>query len=152
MLFYAIRKPQLAIYLFILTIALGRIWFNLSVLPFLERRSTAIEYENHVKNMNQITNKQQIFWTGAPLTYKPELKLAGHILLKEQFDIPPTLPYGIPYYQFKHSGYIMDYDTIIQSGRYYLGPDTMIQHKNIDTLYAFKEKWHNRKLILFKKN
>ena len=151
-LFYAIPKPQLAIYLFILTIALGRIWFNLSVLPFLERRSTAIEYEHHVKNMNVITQNQQIFWTGEPLTYEPELKLAGHVLLKEAFNIPPTLPYGIPYYQFKHSGYIMDYDTVIQRGRYYLGPDTMIQQKNIDTLYAFKEKWHNRKLILFKKH
>ena len=147
--YFAIQKRQFAIYFFLLAIVAGRIWFNASIIPFLEHRSTAIEYENHVMQMNHITNKKQIFWTGEPLTYEPKLKLFGVKLLEESFKIPPTLPYGIPYYQFKQSGFIMEYDTVIKPDRYYLGPDTMISHQNIDTLYQFREKWHNRKLLLF---
>lgn len=143
-----IKKNNGILYL-ILVLALGRIWFNFAVQPYLESRSNGNYYKSQIQHINQITNKKKVFWTGKPYIYKSDLQLFGFNIEVPDFMIPPKLPYGIPYYQYINSGHLLTYDSVPQKGNYYLSVDTLIQEKHIDTLYQFKENWKGRNLVLF---
>jgi 4-amino-4-deoxy-L-arabinose transferase-like glycosyltransferase len=149
LLFALYRTKNYSILYFVLAIVIGRLWFNFAVLPYLESRSNGNFYKSHIENINNITNKKKVYWTGSSITYQPDLKLFGLDINDVKYTIPPHLPYGIPYYQYLESGFLLSYDSVLKKGNYYLAIDTLIKQPEIDTLYQFNEKWKGNSLVLF---
>lgn len=149
LLFVLFRTKNYSILYFVLTIVIGRLWFNFAVLPYFESKSNGDLYKSHVQNINKITNNNKVLWTGRPIVYQPGFKLFGKKIVDVKYSIPPHVPYAIPYYQYLQSGHLLSYDSMLKKGQYYLAIDTLIKQSEIDTLYQFTEKWKGNSLILF---
>jgi 4-amino-4-deoxy-L-arabinose transferase-like glycosyltransferase len=88
--------------------------------------------------------------------YKPSDTLNLVIDLKVSklnFGTIPTIPhvaYQMPYYYYRYTGNIVQYDTILQQNKNYIGYRSGLRGMKVDILYSFKdENQSNDEIMLF---
>ncbi|MBN2174063.1 MAG: glycosyltransferase family 39 protein [Bacteroidales bacterium] len=149
-IFLFFRLKQEFIYLFILFIIVTRIGFNIVVLPYLHQHSRASEYIEHVERIIAISKDAPVYYTGYPLTYYPDISLAGNPIYQAEITIPPLTAFQIPYYLFKSNHKIALYEPEPESGKFYLSYEPFSRNFDIDIYYSFDERLINQKMLLFK--
>ena len=150
-LLWVYRKyPAWKLNTFILFILLLRIGFNLTYLPASAKYSDSMIYRNHIEQVLTISQKEPIHWAGEPYRFKAEVGFGPLSFGETTLATAPLVAYQIPYYVTKGNGHIMQFDTSLQTQRYYLAHDSFIsKDKERKVLYRFPDKWMRKDVVLF---
>lgn len=65
--------------------------------------------------------------------------------------VPSSLFHQIPYYYYRSSRQILQYDTLITPGRIYISYDSLVRNENVERLFATSISKKNDTLVLFRK-
>lgn len=152
-LIVAFRKyPGHKIYFFILFIFLMRIGYNFTYLPALARESSQLIYRDHIGKVLEITGSAPVHWCGEPYTFESDASIGPFTFKYVKHTSPTQLAFQIPYYLTKGNGHIMQFDTSLKAGQFYLAHEDFIRNMPVKVLYSFPDKWMLKEVILFKTN
>jgi len=145
-------KKTLRVYIFLIALLIGRIGFNIFLLPFFRLDCEANEYKQHADKMIAIANNETIYYTGDSLKISPDISLFALKIARTTIYTPPQLPYQIPYYLGRSTNKILEYTTKTEKGKLYLVHMRDLKDFHINILYSFQDKWGNdKRMILYRK-
>ncbi|MCZ4409882.1 hypothetical protein O3Q51_13760 [Cryomorphaceae bacterium 1068] len=132
-----------------LLLAFLRISYNVCILPIQAVDSKSTYYANQVEEILEITEHQEVFWTGYSYSFQPELSLAGQSFLKDSLTTPPLLAYQIPYYYSLNTNSRLIYlgEPIVDS--WLLGEKNYALNSDSKIYFEFKDKWTQNTLVLY---
>jgi hypothetical protein len=152
--YFSIKNFKTIIHLWVLVLAMliGRLGYNLIVIPQMSHLNTALQYESIVSDMLEITNGDRIYYTGDKQIIQPDISFLGKEVYKDEFYTPIDIPFQIPYYYAHLSGDIMRYSDQIERHSFYLmyKRDIWIFEGQKDLLYEFQANTNAETLVLFR--
>jgi len=131
-------------------LAFLRLSYNICILPVQAADSKSTYYANQVSKILEISKGHDVFWTGDPYFFYPELSLTGHRILTDSFSTPPLLAYQIPYYYSVTSNKRMLYLPKATPGTWQLGEKHYALKSNGKIYFEFKDKLTQKTLVLYK--
>ncbi len=143
------QKADLQIYTFVLFLGVLRIGMNLIYLPLIDKNLEKT-YSEHIEEVLKITGDAPVHWNAALYHFSSDASIGPLKFAEKELTTAPLIAYQIPYYLTKGNGKIMQFDSIRQSGQYYLAPAMWIKKEKPEVLYRFRERWQNFDLVLFK--
>lgn len=137
-----------AIYLTIAILLIARIGYNIWGMPYQQLHNNHMVYREITNKILQITGNNPVHLTGEPDNWDAKFGLFQHQFYQASKDIPPILPYQIPYYLSTANHRIMEYDPDPQACNYYIQYAETLQPGHGQILYSFTEKWTKRTMVL----
>lgn len=145
------RDPSSSkIYLVILSLVIARIGMNVLYLPDLNQKTRAFANHRHVENLLQITGDQGFYLSGDPYTQETKISFGPLGTFSSELITAPILSYSIPYYYTTRTKRILQYETEMSEGKYYLLNIEDIGEEKVDTLYTFQDGTTKDDLALVK--
>lgn len=134
----------------LLYVVVFRFALDVFYLPVLTATSKNLVYRQRSAEILAITKNDVVYWAEQPYTFTSELK-AGPLRLKEATHTTAALLcYELPYYLTRSNGHIMQFDTVLQPGRFYITTPEFIEGRNLPVLYQLHDTWTQRELVLVK--
>ena len=130
-------------------LAFLRLSYNVCILPIQAADSKSAYYANQVDEILGITENQEVFWTGYPYTFKPELSLAGKSFMRDSISTPPLLAYQIPYYYSLNTNSRLLYTPQPTEETWLLGEKQYALNNDGRIYFEFKDKWTQNILVLY---
>ncbi|UTW64585.1 hypothetical protein KFE98_10730 [bacterium SCSIO 12741] len=147
---FGFYKTHHKIALLILFLFVLRIGYNQLLLPNLAQENSVENYEPHVQEVLRITEGQPVRWCGYIYLFESDASVGPITFEKSELVTPTLMAYQVPYLLTRENGYIMQYDTILEPGQFYLSHDDFLRDKTVEKLYEFEDRWMKKNLILFK--
>jgi hypothetical protein len=132
-----------------LILAFLRLSYNICILPVQAADSKSTYYANQVDEILEITENQEVFWTGYPYSFQPELSLVGQSFMRDSISTPPLLAYQIPYYYALNSNSRLLYMPKPTKGNWLLGEKQYALQSGGNIYFEFKDKWTQNTLVLY---
>lgn len=133
----------------IVVLAFLRVAYNVCILPLQAAEDKATYYAGQVEEMRNISENEEILWTGRPYTFRPELSLLGMSFMRDSIKTPPLLAYQIPYYYTLLSDQRLLFADRTTEGKWYLGEKQFALSEGGKIYYEFKDQWTRRDLVLY---
>ncbi|MGB6035844.1 MAG: hypothetical protein WBG42_06220 [Cryomorphaceae bacterium] len=131
-------------------LAFLRLSYNICILPVQAADSKSTYYANQVDEILEITENHEVFWTGYPYSFQPELSLAGQSFMRDSISTPPLLAYQIPYYYSLNLNSRLMYRPQPTKNRWLLGEKQYALNSDGKIYFEFKDKWTQNTLVLYK--
>jgi 4-amino-4-deoxy-L-arabinose transferase-like glycosyltransferase len=138
------------IWLFVTGLILIRLIYAAIGIPIQSKGS--FDFKPMMASMAQKANGQPVSFFLPADTLKLDI-VVGDTLVKWKKDpivVPPFLFHQIPYYYYRSSGSIMQYDTAITTGKTYISYDSLLKNKEIERIFAAFDKRAKDSLVLFR--
>ncbi len=132
-----------------LILAFLRLSYNICILPVQAADSKSTYYATQVDEILKITENQEVFWTGYPYAFQPELSLAGESFMKDSLSTPPLLAYQIPYYYSLNTDSRLMYLLQPTDETWLLGEKQYAQNIGGKVYFEFKDRWTQNTLVLY---
>jgi 4-amino-4-deoxy-L-arabinose transferase-like glycosyltransferase len=140
------KIPERVIMLLVLTLAVGRITYNYTLLPYQQRTMKSLQRYREIQQAAlDASNGGPIHTFGLPDTIYVNPSIAGISLMEDTIYIPQYYPYQIPLKLALAKGEIIPYDTIAQAGITYLTTDSLIADPSAKIYYR-KMVWDEKEL------
>ncbi len=134
----------------LLFVVLLRFGLDVFYFPVLSATSKELVYRQRSADILAITGNQPVYWAEHPYTFTSDLK-AGPLRLKESTHTTAALLcYELPYYLTRSNRHIMQFDTVLKPGTFYISTNEFIQDKQVDIFYRLHDTWTQRELVLVK--
>lgn len=127
------------LWIFILGLFLLRLSFNIIVLPMTQQKINAgNSYREIAKELVELTNGEPISFLGSYMRLHPDVTMFG-VEEKVTIEIPPDIPFQIPYYYFLETGDVLKFTTEGSNSGYYIGYSSQLANKIVgDTLFEMR--------------
>jgi len=124
---------------FILGLFLLRLSFNLIALPITQERiNKGKPYREIAKELAVLSNGEPITFLGTHMKLQPDVAMFG-VEEKVSIEIPPDIPFQIPYYYFLETGNVLQFTDEGHGSGYYLGYSGHLARKIAgDTLFQMR--------------
>jgi multidrug transporter EmrE-like cation transporter len=132
-------SPSSKLYYVILSLVIARIGMNVLYLPDLNQKTRAFATHKHVENLLQITGDEGFYLSGDPYTQETEISFGPLGTLSSELMTAPILSYSIPYYYTTKTKRVLQYETGMTVGKYYLLNVEDIRKEKVDTFYTFQD-------------
>jgi len=146
---FQFRFPQNGFLHVALLLAFLRISYNICILPVQAAESKSMHYSNQMDRIIELAGGQDVYWTGYPYSFQPELSLAGNHFLKDSLATPPLLAYQIPYYYSLSTGNRLLYMAQPIAETWLLGEKQYALNMGGEIHFEFKDKWMQNTLVLY---
>lgn len=143
------NTKSLKIYYLILSLALFRIALNVFYFPAIPHIETRL-FRPIISEIIGITKSEPIHLFGRPNKIHTNLFLGNLELTDSKLETAPLIPYQIPYYITKSNKQIMQFDSILQEGKFYIGHKYDFRQQSISIYYRFYDFWLKDSLYLAK--
>jgi len=150
-LFYMQRKSiTKPVILIGLMLVIFRIGVNYIYLPSIQNTGK-IKYRSISEKILEITNNERIYLTGDIDKIPISVNIGNIQLLKTNdiIEVPPVIPYQIPYYLTRATGQIMAYQQNLIQGNYYLIRSIELNQQEYQELFKFNDNFWGYDLVLF---
>jgi 4-amino-4-deoxy-L-arabinose transferase-like glycosyltransferase len=140
----------------------NRVWFFVSAIVLIRLIYAAIgiplqqkgmfDYRPMMESVVQGSGGQQVRFYLPPDTLNLDIR-AGATLYKWKKSavvVPPFLIHQIPYYYYRFSGQVMQYDTVLKPGNTYISYKSHVDSASLDILETAYDKRARDTLILFR--
>jgi len=108
------------IYLFATFLLVIRLGMNIIYLPAMKNDKLDTSVKEDIKELTILLEDTPIRLGGYPYEIESTLALGGRTLFSVEHEIPPHLPYSIPYYLLLYTNTVMVYDKSAKDGIYYI--------------------------------
>lgn len=127
------------VWTFILGLFLLRLSFNLIALPITQVNiNKGKSYRGIAKELVVLSKGEPITFLGTHMKLRPDLSLFG-IEEKVTIEIPPDIPFQIPYYYFLETGNVLKFKNEDHGSGYYFGYSGHLARKiDGDTLFQMR--------------
>ena len=124
---------------FILGLFLLRLSFNLIALPITQEKiNKGKPYREIAKELAVLSNGEPITFLGTHIKLHPDVAMFG-VEEKVTIEIPPDIPFQIPYYYFLETGNVLRFTDKGHGSGYYLGYSGHLARKIAgDTLFQMR--------------
>ena len=127
------------VWTFILGLFLLRLSFNLIALPITQEKiNKGNPYREVAKELVLLSHGEPITFLGTHMKLRPDVAMFG---IEEQvtIEIPPDIPFQIPYYYFLETGNVLQFTDEDHGSGYYLGYSGHLARKITgDTLFQMR--------------
>lgn len=145
----AFKKPKLSLFTLVVCMAIARLGFNFVWLPHFHEESRISDYYVHSDKIAKMVGEKDLYWTGEPFVFRPDVQLFGEAVYQNQIETPPLLPYSIPYRLISEHNRLLPYAKKPLAGAFYLGEKSFALSLNGNIHYEFRDKWMQRDLVLY---
>lgn len=146
---YQWRRAQQSIVMIALVLGWLRLTYNVGILPIQAETGRSAHYVEQVSRIMEITQNQEIQWTGESYDIHPKLSLFGTTWYESVLTVPPLIAFQVPYeYTFRTSK-IMIYAERPVPGKWYLGPEDYAINLGARVFHVFEDKAASRSLALY---
>ncbi|MBN4071185.1 glycosyltransferase family 39 protein [Crocinitomix catalasitica] len=146
------RSAFTLVWILILVLLIGRLGYNITVLPEMSRLSDRLKYRETVAEMIESADGRPIFLTGPAEVLHPDISIFGHTFYEHDLAYPPEAPFQVPYYYAHQSGRIMKYDPTpeSQSACYLMNERDLSYYPGKKAIqYRFYNEYNKQTLVLF---
>ncbi|HUC79522.1 MAG TPA: glycosyltransferase family 39 protein [Flavisolibacter sp.] len=147
LLFQYYRKDANRIWLFIAGFMLVRLTYAALFIPIQYKGIES--YNAKVKEVLAKTHRESVqYWAKAksfPIAVKTSLfSYEAETILK-----PEILPLELPYYYYRNTGKIIEFDTVKRNSTCFVSYLGQLGNKKIDTVYAYFDKNLNQRVVFY---
>lgn len=145
------RNKIQVLWILVVGLLMGRLGYNIIVLPEMHHLSSRLIYRGIVNDMLEVAGDKEIYLTGPPQKVPSDVSFMGKQFYKDTLSIPPSIPYQIPYYYSHYTSNIMHYqEDSLNNHQYYLMYDRYAsRYAGKTILYEFIAENNKSKMILF---
>lgn len=143
------QTKDLKIYYLILAMAIFRIGLNVFYLPAIPQIESRL-FRPAIAEILQITKSEPVHLYGKSNKIHTNLFIGNLELTNSKLETAPLLPYQIPYYITKSNKHIMQFDSVLQEQKFYIGHKYDFRNQPIQIYYRFYDYWLKDSLFLAK--
>ena len=141
--------PHQAFLHLVLLLGVLRLVYNICFLPIQAETSKSKYYAEEIDRIVEISEEGQVYWTGAPYIFKPEINVAGNQFFVDSLSTPPLIAYQIPYYYSLRTEELLLFEKNPKPGNWYLGEKGFAESFNSTISHEFEDKWMQRTIVLY---
>lgn len=133
----------------VLAILIGRIGFDLVILPTKKQNDT---YKTDARKMSAIIAREPVYLAGPPEPRIDIVRFAGKHFITYQREEPAYLAFQTSFYLSRYTGSILKYTDQTNLDGFYISPETFTERDKIRVFYRFNNRLNGEDLwyILYK--
>ena len=147
--FYQLKTLGAGVIHLLLVLSSLRLAYNFCILPIQAEKSKAKYYSDQMDRVLDITEGDQVYWTGGAYKFYPEISLAGKTIVVDSIQTPPLLAYQIPYYYSVKTGERFLYEESPCNGNWYISQENFALSLKGRIHFTFEDKWTQKNLVLY---
>jgi 4-amino-4-deoxy-L-arabinose transferase-like glycosyltransferase len=139
------------VWLFVTGIIFMRLIYATIGLPI--KRQKEFDYKLLATTLASKNNFKEVSFWGPPDPLDLNIVLIDTLYKwknRKVFVLPPTISYQVPYYFFRATGALMQFDTVMKPGKTYISYRPYLKNKKINILGCYFDKQFGDSLILFR--
>lgn len=147
-----IRGQRKMLWYLVFALLIGRLGYNLMVLPAMSVLNPDLNYRTFVDEIVDKAAGRPVYLSGVPDIIEPDIQLFGKVLYQDQIIYPPSIPFQIPYYYAHKTDDIIRYQALPEDREaVYLmfERDLSLVGEPVNYLYEFEANNTNLQVVLF---
>lgn len=133
---------------FVTGVILVRLIYALVFIPFQDRQTAY--YEAPVKQAAAAFGKAPITYWAPPQVFVVAIQTSLFSWRADTLQAPKPFPSQVPYYYYRYTGKLMQYDTLAKAGRNYVSYTTDLLGRSVDTVMQLAQKREPNILLLYR--